>query len=104
VTCLQDTLLAMDALRRFRRGTSADNTPPFSVWVAWAGDCPQEFHFATRAEYDAFLLGLDQASSWRGYEVFKCQADANDYVYGVDGWDKEAYIQCLRHRLEGGSL
>lgn len=49
-------------------------TEPFTVHVGWAespedGQESSEYTFDTQVERDAFLLGINEASGWAGWEV-----------------------------------
>ena len=54
--------------------THAQAQEKFSVWVLWGEEpeynqCePLQYKFNTRAELDAFLLGIEEGDGWFGYD------------------------------------
>jgi hypothetical protein len=50
----------------------AADPKPFKVWVLWGKsfhDAPKEYAFATQAELDAFLYGVEEMDGWVGYSI-----------------------------------
>lgn len=55
------------------------------VWIVWGGApepgaTPSEYSFATEAEAEAFLLGVQEMDGWMGYE----QVDGPNYIVNDD--------------------
>lgn len=58
----------------------------FKTWIIWGqspepGDKPTEYAFATQAELDAFLEGIEEAEGWLGYAI----CDGPDFTVTDDG-------------------
>jgi hypothetical protein len=54
---------------------------PFKIRILWGqshepDDEPTQYEFATEAEFDAFMHGVDEANGWLNYEVFNQNADS----------------------------
>lgn len=63
-----------------------ERTPEqFVLFVVWgerpeAGDKPCKYSFATQAEANAFLLGIDEATGWFDAAIFDTMAEAEQYL------------------------